>query len=329
VTQRKVAPKPRKSTTPAAVTGPPALRDPRLLYLLTLVSLVANVLIVVTGGGVRVTKSGLGCPTWPTCTDASLIPTTETAGHGLIEFSNRMVSIVLAVVVLGTLAVALLQKQERKLAGLIVAGYFAQAVLGGITVLTDLNPWVVGCHFLLSAAMIAAAFALWWRVGGQIGRGLPSRLSAASLPQLLTSAGLRSLQVITAALTVVSAAVLVFGTIVTGSGPHAGDFQKGRVRRNGLSPELMSQLHADAVMVLIGLSVGAVFVAYAVGAGKQLLRATQVLVAVELAQGAIGFIQYFTHLPALLVLVHMFGACLVWLATLVVVTCAWRTGTDG
>ena len=119
---------------------------------------------MVTGGAVRLTGSGLGCPTWPSCTDASLTPTREYAAHGIIEFTNRQLTFVLSAVVLATLVAAVLARRQVRLAVLVAASIPAQAVLGGITVLTHLNPWTVAAHFLLSMLIIAAAFALWWRL---------------------------------------------------------------------------------------------------------------------------------------------------------------------
>jgi heme a synthase len=273
-----------------------------LLRRLALASLVANVGIVVTGGAVRLTGSGLGCPTWPQCTNDSYVPKEQLGVHGAIEFTNRTLTGVLAAVAVACLVVALVHRPRDKatvrLAALVLAGIPAQAVLGGITVLTDLNPWVVGCHFLLSMAVIAAAYRLWLR----------TRQPAVIEP---VPAALRGLAWL---LTAVSAAVLAIGTVVTGSGPHAGD---AGARRTGLDPAEVAQLHADLVFALIGLSVALWFALRAVPAAAS-ARATLVLIGIELAQGVIGFVQYATHLPVLAVGLHMLGACLVWIATLAV-----------
>jgi cytochrome c oxidase assembly protein subunit 15 len=266
-------------------------------------SVVANVLIVVTGGAVRLTASGLGCPTWPSCTADSLVPTSETAGHGIIEFTNRTLTGVIVAVAAITLVVALLQRRERVLAAIAFAGIPAQAVLGGITVLTHLNPWAVASHFLLSMGILAVTSTLLWRLV----RPHSTNFTRAHGPVL-------ALAWLTTLATVV---VLVLGTIVTGSGPHAGDKNdSGKVRRTGLDPRGMSQLHADAVMVLIGLTVGLLLLVVALHSTQVLQRAVTFLLVVELAQGTIGFVQYFTQLPVVLVGFHMFGACLVWLAML-------------
>ena len=270
---------------------------------LALASVVANVVIVVTGGAVRLTDSGLGCPTWPSCTDASLTPTKQYAIHGIIEFTNRQLTFVLVVVAVATWLVAMALRRERALATAAALGIPAQAVLGGLTVLTHLNPWLVALHFLLSMAIIAVTFALWWRT-----RDLPPPAPLAVPVRLLV-----------AATAVATAIVLVVGTVVTGSGPHAGDKDSsGKVHRTGLDVSSMAQLHADLVMTLIGLTVGLLVAAYAVG-GVRFRRAAAALLVVELAQGVIGYTQYFLHVPPLLVGLHMLGACLVWVAALWVV----------
>ncbi|WP_306209281.1 COX15/CtaA family protein [Actinoplanes sp. RD1] len=270
---------------------------------LALASLIANIALVVTGAAVRLTSSGLGCPTWPKCTDESYTTTQEMGVHGVIEFGNRLLGIVLGLIALSAFVAALLHKPRRRslvvlalLAGLGIPG---QGVIGGITVLTDLNPWVVGLHFLLSMALITATWALW------------QRTKEGDAPvRHLVAPPLRHLAALTA---LVSAAVIVVGVIVTGSGPHAGDAD---AKRNGLDPATISQAHADLVFLLIGLSVALWFALRAVGAPAPAVRAAALFVGIELAQGLIGFVQYFTHLPVILVGFHMLGACLVWVGTL-------------
>ncbi|PZF91910.1 COX15/CtaA family protein [Micromonospora deserti] len=279
-----------------------------LLRRLALASIIANVGIVVTGGAVRLTASGLGCPTWPRCTDESYTATAEMGVHGVIEFGNRLLTFAVGIIALAVLLAVLLHRPRRRglvpLAVAVLLGIPAQAVIGGITVLTNLNPWVVGLHFLASMAVIAVAYALWRRVTDPDGPAVP-----------VVPAPLRALARLT---TGVSVVVLVVGTWVTGSGPHAGDHGAAR---NGLDPETISQVHADAVFLLLGLSVALVFAFRAVGAAGP-ARAAVVLVAVELGQGVIGFVQYVTNLPALLVGAHMLGSCLVLLAALAV---QWST----
>jgi cytochrome c oxidase assembly protein subunit 15 len=211
-----------------------------VLRRLALASLVANVGIVITGGAVRLTGSGLGCPTWPRCTDASYVPTAEMGLHGAIEFGNRMltgaVGLLAAACVVAALVIRPRQRAHVVLSLAVLAGIPAQAVLGGITVLTDLNPWWVGGHFLLSMVVIALAYALYVSTG-------PSPAGAPLARPLRQLVGL---------VAVTSAAVLVAGTVVTGSGPHAGDAD---ARRTGIDPAVVAQLHADLVALLVGLSV--------------------------------------------------------------------------
>ncbi len=280
---------------------PGRLQSELVLRRLALASVVANVVIVVTGGAVRLTDSGLGCPTWPSCTDRSLTPTKAYAIHGVIEFANRQLSFVLAVVAIATWLVAVALRRERMFATLAALGVPAQAVLGGLTVLTHLNPWLVAAHFLLSMSIITVTVALWWRL-----RGRAEETVQPTATRLLARA-----------VVAVSAATLVIGTVVTGSGPHAGARDdSGKVHRTGLNVASMAQLHADSVMVLVGLALGLVAVAYAVRAAEPVRHAALVLVGLVLGQGVIGYTQYFLDVPPLLVALHMLGACLVWIAAL-------------
>jgi heme a synthase len=270
----------------------------RWLRGLGLASIVANVGIVVTGGAVRLTKSGLGCPTWPRCTDESYVTTPEMGVNGVIEFGNRLLTFVVIAIAVAALLAAVLERPRRKpliVLGLVtLIGLPMQGVIGGITVLTNLNPWVVGLHFLGSIFVITTAYLFYRRVVDTPVTAPPPR-------------PLRHLARIT---TAVSLAVVVVGVIVTGAGPHSGD---GGAKRNHLDPELISQLHVDLVMLLIGLSVALFFAARIAGVPT---RPALILIAVELSQSLIGFVQYFTHLPIVLVGLHMLGACLVWIATL-------------
>jgi cytochrome c oxidase assembly protein subunit 15 len=262
---------------------------------------IVNVLIVVTGGVVRLSDSGLGCPTWPRCTDDSLVPTSANAGHAAVEFSNRMLTFLVAFFVVATWIVAMLRRQERTLATLAALSIPAQAVLGGITVRTHLNPWLVAAHFMLSMLILFITFWLWWRV----------RESAPFVE--VGYAG----RLLVGFMTLVALAVLVVGTIVTGAGPHAGDKDaSGKVHRISLRVSSMAQLHADTVMILIGLTLGVLVLAYALRTGSDLTTACWFLLGVEFVQGVIGYTQYFLHVPPVLVALHMLGACVLWLAVL-------------
>jgi cytochrome c oxidase assembly protein subunit 15 len=280
----------------------PSAFSPAAVSRAALVNAVANGAIVVTGGAVRLTGSGLGCPTWPRCTEKSLVATPELAAHGLIEFGNRTLTFVLTAAAIAAV-VAVFRSARRDLRSLAVLSFLgipAQAVLGGITVLTHLNPWIVAAHFLLSMVLVAVATTLWLRSREP---GVGSPLLRRPLVLLITGLG------------AVTAAVLVLGTLVTGSGPHSGDLDEKNgvttVDRMGFDPEAVSQLHADVVFLLIGLTVALLVALYATDSPDRIRRAARDLVIVQLAQGLVGFVQYFTGLPVVLVLVHMLGAVLI------------------
>ena len=269
---------------------------------LALASVLANTAIVVTGGAVRLTDSGLGCPTWPRCTAGSYTPTAERSVHGLVEYGNRMLTFVVGLVALAALVAVLRQRPRRRplvrLAAAAFLGIPAQALLGGVTVLTGLNPWTVAAHFLLSTVIVALTVTLWWRAREASDR--PARPVVG--PELLLLGRL---------LVGVTAGVLMLGTVVTGSGPHAGD---AAAARTGFDPATMAQLHADAVMLLVGLTLATAVALRAAGTVEPVRRSAVLLLGVELAQGGVGYLQYFTGLPVLLVGAHLLGAQLVWIA---------------
>jgi heme a synthase len=254
-------------------------------------TLVANIVLVVTGGAVRLTGSGLGCPTWPRCTDSSFTPHGELDIHAAVEFGNRMLTFVLVAVAVATFVAAWSSRRRdvRVLAFVLALGIPAQAVIGGLTVLTGLNPWVVSFHLLCSLAIIGLSVLLLHRLS------TPAPVAVVQGPPWVL-----------ARLTFVTAwVVLYLGTVVTGSGPHAGDEDAAR---NGLDPLQVSQLHADVVFLFVGLGVGLFFTLRAAGLSTRPLR---VLLLVVVAQGTIGFVQYFTDLPVVLVGLHLLGAALV------------------
>ncbi|MFI5428715.1 heme A synthase [Aeromicrobium sp. UC242_57] len=253
-------------------------------------AVVANTVIILTGGLVRLTGSGLGCPTWPKCTDESFVPHSELGLHGLIEFGNRMLTYVLIAVVVATFVAVWrwsgTSRGLRRLAALIALGVPFQGVIGGITVLTDLNPWIVALHLILSLVLVSASVLLLVRVRGGATTAYPQRT--------------RQLVVLTY---VVLWIAIYLGTIVTGSGPHAGDDD---ARRNGLDPQVMSHVHAFSVYALVGLTLLCCWVLRHTAARTIAIA----LLVAELAQGVVGFVQYFTDLPIALVTVHLFGAAL-------------------
>ncbi|WP_237111516.1 COX15/CtaA family protein [Nocardioides sp. WS12] len=255
-------------------------------------NLVANIGIVVTGGAVRLTGSGLGCPTWPKCTEESYtVDVNELGIHGVIEFGNRMLTYVLVVIAVSCWLAARNRAAEHPLAvrlsTIIALGIPAQALLGGVTVLTDLNPWIVGLHLIVSMAIIGVCVVLLDQLRG------PARAGAAQ-----TIGRLAWL------LFIVGWVVLYLGTVVTGSGPHSGDEKS---HRTGLDPQVLSHVHAWAVYALVALTVALLWTAHRTS-NPALFRAAAVLLGVELLQGTIGFWQYFTDLPEVLVAFHMLGA---------------------
>ncbi|WP_310963584.1 COX15/CtaA family protein [Nocardioides terrisoli] len=247
-------------------------------------SVAANCLLVVTGGAVRLTGSGLGCPTWPRCHGSSFTPHGEMNIHSAIEFGNRTLTFLLAAVAVVTFVAAWQsgRRELRWLAFWMAMAIPAQAVIGGITVLTHLNPWVVSFHLLSSFAIITVAVLFLWRIDRPLPR--PSVMGWATFAAAW--------------------GVLYIGTVVTGSGPHAGD---ARAPRNGLSPLQTSQFHADLVFLLVGLTLAMLIAART--------RSVVWLLGLEVAQGAVGFVQYFTGLPIVLVGFHMLGAALIAAAT--------------
>jgi heme a synthase len=265
------------------VGGPYALRR------WAIVSLIMNVLIVVTGGLVRLTGSGLGCPTWPRCTEDSYVSHPQLGIHGAIEFGNRLLTIVLVIAAALTFVSALLYRENgrprsdlRWLTGGLALGIPLQGVIGGIAVLTQLNPYVVGLHLLLS--MVLIALAVWlvrktWHLAPVDASGLPVVLTRVTFVLLWLAIWL--------------------GTLVTGNGPHAGD---ENAPRNGLDGMLLTRLHTSVVYATIAASVVCFVLLRS--------RAVLLLILVELVQAGIGIAQYQLGLPIWLVAFHLLGASL-------------------
>ena len=278
--------------------------DPRTVRRAALAALVMSVIIVVTGGAVRLTGSGLGCPTWPKCTDDSLTNTREMGLHGAIEFGNRMLTYVLCAAVGWAIIAARSTKPYRQ--GLTRLGWaqfwivMSNAVLGGIVVLVGLNPYTVAAHFVASSALIAVAAVMWQRT--REGDATPRPLVGKAIQQLVWF------------LVAASVLLILAGTVVTGAGPHAGD--SSEVARMPVDWETVTKLHAVLAWIVVTLTFALWFVLKAVDAPKGPLDRTRDLFLVLLAQGVIGYVQYFTDLPELLVGLHMLGSALVWIAVL-------------
>jgi cytochrome c oxidase assembly protein subunit 15 len=256
-------------------------------------SLVSQILIIGTGGAVRLTGSGLGCPTWPRCTEDSFVTTPEMGFHGIIEFGNRLLTFVLIIIAIVMFLFVVKMRKERpelfRLSLVLGFGIPGQAVLGGITVLTNLNPYVVGLHYLLSAVLVGLAAVLLFRVRvgprtDQWGVPGPVRLLSATLFGVL-------------------ALSIVMGILTTGSGPHAGD---GGAARNGLDSWLLQHLHAWPSYVVAGLGATLMILSWAIGIGGPRFRATSTaFMALVLAQIGVGLYQARNGLPELFVGIHM------------------------
>jgi cytochrome c oxidase assembly protein subunit 15 len=262
--------------------------------------LFAQAAIVVTGGAVRLTGSGLGCPTWPECTPGSYTPKpyqVEEQVKVWIEFGNRLLTFVLVLAAI-TVLVSVLAAGRKDLRGLAlgqVLGILGQGILGGITVLTGLHPATVAAHFLLSIVLIAGATSLRAQRFASL-----EKQDAAPLVKKIATAHI-----------VVSFLVLFLGTLVTGSGPHAGDATAARFP---FDLRTMAWLHADSVIALFGITFG-LFVVQGVSAHT--MRRLKIFVAIALSQGLIGYVQWYLDLPELIVGLHLVGSTLVWIA-------AWR-----
>ena len=289
---------PGPSTPPAADAVPAVGKTVRGL---AIASLAANIGIVVTGGAVRLTASGLGCPEWPLCTPDSLTTTPEMGIHGIIEFGNRTLTFVLAAVAFAMVFSIWRIRAERRdlfrLSIALLAGIPAQALLGGITVWTGLNPWIVGGHFIVSMILIVLAAVL-------VNRAWLSRQQLSSVNGPLATRALRPLL---GALGVLSALSVLLGVIVTGSGPHAGDHGAAR---NGLDPDLVTRLHVVPVYLLVFTLAVSLYLVYRHEADTRLRTSLLMLAAVVLLQAVIGYTQHFMHLPIVLVGLHMLGASL-------------------
>ena len=257
--------------------------------------------LVLTGGAVRLTGSGLGCPTWPECTPGSYTPVPYQAEgqlHAWIEFGNRLLTFALLFSALVAVIYVLQsgRKDLRSLAAGQVLGVLGQGVLGGITVLTDLHPLPVAGHLLLSMLLIAGATSLY---------------SRRHEPHAKVPAATKTISLVSQAHIAISFVVLILGTVVTGSGPHAGD---EKAQRFDLDIRSVAILHADAVIFLMGLTI-ALLVAASVT--KSTKKAIYIFFAISLAQGGVGYAQYLTGIPEILVAIHLAGATIFWIA-------AWR-----
>ena len=306
-------------TAPTSIASALSRRPaPATVRRLALTSLVANIGIVSTGGLVRLTNSGLGCPTWPDCSSGELVPVRALSTHKAIEFGNRSLTTVLVVAV-AAVFVAVWRSTPRdttqlRWAWVTLLGVPAQILVGGLLIYTHLNPLAVAGHFMLSMLLIAAATVLWWRT--RDAADTAADVDATPSPAVVGRLGW--------ATWVLTYTVFVVGTLVTGSGPHAGD---ATAKRLHLRPAAISQLHADLVMLLVGVAATLAVCVTAVGAGAAARRSTRLLIGVLAAQAVVGFAQYFSGLPVSLVELHVTGAAAL-AATATAVVLALRSGAS-
>jgi cytochrome c oxidase assembly protein subunit 15 len=306
-------------TDPTAAVGgarrSPTFRlSPQLYQRICLVALIALAFIVVTGGAVRVTDSGLGCTDWPTCEHNQFVASLDQP-HAVVEFGNRIVTGVVSLAVIAAVLGSLFRDPRRRdlvwLSLGLVAGVIGQAVLGGISVLFELAPPFVMAHFLLSMVLVANAVVLEHRAGQPDGP-----------PTAVVDLGTRRLGRL---LVVLGAAVLFTGTVVTGAGPHGGDV---RATRLPLYLPDVARVHSVTAITLLIVTVVTLWRLQQRGAPRQLDRRAMVLVAAILFQGAIGYAQYFTGVPPLLVGIHILGATVVWSSVLRVYLAMWSSPAE-
>lgn len=279
--------------------------SPRAYQRITLVALVALAFIVVTGAGVRLTGSGLGCPNWPTCDDGRIVAPLEY--HAMVEFVNRtvtgLVSVAVMLAVLGSLVRTPRRRDLTWLSLGLVAGVIGQIVLGGLVVLFDLYPPLVMGHFVLSMLLLLDATVLHHRAGLPDGTVQVPAVG----PEHLTLGRL---------LMAASAVAILLGTVVTGSGPHAGSRDGELVERLPFDVGDVARLHSISVLIFGALTLYIVRSLRVAGAPASVMERARTLLVVLVAQAAVGYTQYFTGVPALLVALHILGAVAVWIAVL-------------
>lgn len=263
----------------------------RALRVFAWASVISQILIVVTGGAVRLTASGLGCTDWPTCDGKNIVTTPEMGIHGVIEFSNRLLTFVLLVIAVATAVLAGNLKKTRRILGpaiLLLVGIFLQAFVGGVSVWFKLNPWIVGLHFVISAVMIAIASVLMWRTYSPIVTAAPAREN-----------------ILVRALIVLVAITELVGVLVTGSGPHAGDLE---TPRNGLNSELFQHIHSYPAYATIAILMFLLLMIRRRDVDGYASRLAFWTLIALIMQAAIGVAQARLSLPAGLVAAHLFLA---------------------
>lgn len=271
--------------------------------LASLINLITQSGIIVTGAVVRLTGSGLGCPTWPNCAPGSLVPVaSQVEGfHKYIEFGNRLLTFVVLLASIAVLVMAIISRNKRIIiwSTLPLLGTLIQAILGGITVLTGLNPFTVMLHFLLSIVLVAIStiiFKFWDKTK-------PIKISSKLIRNYLKF------------FTVIGFIVITLGTITTGSGPHSGDEVAARFN---IDTRTIAWIHADSVLLFIGLLIGLILLVRTNSEYKSLSKYLNTLFALCVIQGFIGYTQWFTNLPWILVGFHVLGSVLIWINLIVI-----------
>lgn len=266
--------------------------------LVSLINLITQSGIIVTGAVVRLTGSGLGCPTWPNCAPGSLVPVaSQVEGfHKYIEFGNRLLTFVVLIASIAVLIIAIISKNKKIIlwSVLPLIGTLLQAVLGGITVLTGLNPFTVMFHFLLSIVLVAISTIIY-------------RFWSKSNPIKIQSKLIRNYIKF---FTLIGFAVITLGTITTGSGPHSGDEIAARFN---IDTRTIAWIHADSVLLFIGLLIGLILLVRTNNTYKSLSKSLNSLFILCIIQGFIGYTQWFTNLPWILVGFHVLGSVLIWI----------------
>ena len=291
---------------------------PRAFLRITQVTLVIVVLNIVTGAAVRLSDSGLGCPDWPTCSQHQFTPPLSL--HPAIEFGNRMVVVVLCVFTAIALVAALRRAPRRRdltwLAAGLLGGVIGEAVLGAVVVYTKLNPYAVMTHFLVGIVLLTDAFVLALRAGrpdpARAGTGVTRAGAGPGVLVAVSKVGPRERR-ISQAMVGLLAVVVAAGTATTGAGPHAGG---PGAKRLPIALEDMTRIHSGLVLCLVALTLALLYLLDHTGAPSSVLQRARLLLGAMVIQGGIGYTQYFTHLPAVLVGVHVFGATVVWMAML-------------
>ena len=271
--------------------------------LASLVNLIAQSGIIVTGAIVRLTGSGLGCPTWPNCAPGSLVPVaSQVEGfHKYIEFGNRLLTFVVLLASVAVLLISVFSKNKKIIiwSTLPLIGTLLQAVLGGITVLTGLNPFTVMFHFLLSIILVAISTIIYkfWAVTK------PMKISSTLIKNYIKFFSL------------IGFIVIVLGTITTGSGPHSGDEIAARFN---IDTRIIAWIHADSVLLFIGLLIGLIILSRTNNELKSLSKNLNTLFILCIIQGYIGYTQWFTNLPWILVGFHVLGSVLIWINLMII-----------